>query len=108
MTNSRSKSLLRALIYPVQFDADPVSAIDRVVSQVIERAALNGSIEEFRQAVDAGLESTADLAALIPQPNSEAAIRAYLLAVHDRLHGLPLEQAGTGKTAAFLEEDLTA
>jgi hypothetical protein len=106
MTDSRSKSLLRALIYPVQFDADPLSAIDRVLSQVIETSALDATIEEYRQAVDAGLGSTGSVAELIPQPHSESEIRAYLLAMHDRLHSLPVERRG--KTAALLEEDLTA
>jgi hypothetical protein len=106
MTDSRSKSLLRALIYPVQFDADPLGAIDRVFSQVIKSAALDASVEEYRQAVDAGLESTGSVAELIPQRHSESEIRAYLLAMHDRLHSLPVEQPG--KTAALLEEDLTA
>ena len=106
MTDFRSKSLLRALIYPVQFDADPLSAIDRVLSQVIKTAALDASVEEYRQAVDAGLGSTGSIAELIPQPHSESEIRAYLLAMHDRLHSLPVERQG--KTAALLEEDLTA
>jgi hypothetical protein len=108
MTDSRSKSLLRALIYPVQFDANPVSAIDRVFRQVVERAALNGSVEEYRQAVDAGLGSTASVAELIPQSHSESEIRAYLLAMHDRLYGLRVEHGGERKTAVLLEEDLTA
>ena len=106
MTDSRSKSLLRALIYPVQFDADPLGAIDRVFSQVIKSAALEASVEEYRQAVDAGLESTGRVSELIPQPHSESEIRAYLLAMHDRLQSLPVERRG--KTAALLEEDLTA
>jgi hypothetical protein len=105
MINSRSKSLLRALIYPVQFDADPVSAIDRVIGQVVKNAALNGSVEEYRQAVDAGLESTASVAELIPQPHSEVEIRTYLLAMHDRLHSWPAERR---EEHAQLEEDLTA
>ena len=108
MIDSRSKSLLRALIYPVQFEANPLSAIDRVIRQVIKRAALDASVEDYRQAVDAGLASTASVAELIPQPHSESAIRAYLLAMHDRLHSLPVEHHGEAKTTALLEEDLTA
>jgi hypothetical protein len=106
MIDSRSRTLLRALIYPVQFDADPLGAVDRVLSQVIKSAALDASVEEYRQAVDAGLESTGSVAELIPQPHSESEIRAYLLAMHDRLRSLPVERQG--KTAALLEEDLTA
>jgi hypothetical protein len=39
--------LLRAVIYVVQFEADPTQAIDRVLTQVIEPGALGASASRY-------------------------------------------------------------
>jgi len=67
------KGRLRVLIYPIQFEKNPVDGIDRVMLQISgENPA------EYVAAVDAGLQSDELLSELIPQPHSESVIRAYL------------------------------
>jgi hypothetical protein len=80
-----SAGLLRALIYPVQFERDPVDGIERVLEMVIGARALGASPAEYRAAVREALESDAPLAELIPQPHSEVVIRGYLAEVARRL-----------------------
>jgi hypothetical protein len=77
--------LLRAVIYVVQFEADPTQAIDRVVTQVIDQGALGASRQAYRAALAQALISDDALAALIPQPHSETTIRQYLALLHERL-----------------------
>ena len=77
--------LLRAVIYVVQFDADPTQAIDRVIAQVIEAGALGATREEYRDALALALASDEALATLIPQPHSEAIIRKYAALLSGRL-----------------------
>jgi hypothetical protein len=70
--------LLRAVIYVVQFEADPTQAVDRVIAQVIEAGALGASRQAYRDALAQALASDEPLATLIPQPHSEATIRQYV------------------------------
>jgi hypothetical protein len=77
--------LLRAVIYVVQFDADPTLAIDRVLAQVIEPGLLSSTRQAYRVALAQALASDEALAALIPQPHSEATIRNYLALLAQRL-----------------------
>lgn len=75
----RHAGLLRALVYPVQFDDDPAAdGVDRVADQVVRRGALGGSPAEYRDAILAGLAGDEPLAELIPQDHPEATIRRYL------------------------------
>lgn len=80
----RSAAILRMLIYPIQFEANPLNGIDRVIAQVV---ANNTKIpmRDFMGAIDAGLASNAKLAELIPQSHPEAAIRGFLSALRARL-----------------------
>jgi hypothetical protein len=71
---------LRVLIYPIQFEANPVDGIDRVQKQI---AGENPAT--FVAAIEAGLQSDELLSELIPQPHSETVIRAYLAEVRKRL-----------------------
>ena len=84
MFDDRQRALNRALIYPVQFERDPVEGIDRVLDQIVRGGALGGNAAEYAAAVDAALRSDEPLALLIPQPHSESVIRTYLaeLRVH--------------------------
>jgi hypothetical protein len=52
---------------------------------VVRVRALHASPEQYRAAIDAALGSDEDLATLLPQPHSDAAIRRYLEAVRGRL-----------------------
>ena len=77
--------LLRAVIYVVQFDADPTQAIDRVLTQVIEPKGLGATREAYRAALVQAMASDETLAALVPQPHSETIIRQYLALLYQRL-----------------------
>jgi hypothetical protein len=81
----RAAAILRMLIYPIQFDADPLNGIDHVVTQVVLAEHLKLSLPEFIAAIDAGLASHASLSELIPQSHAEPVIRAFLSAMRMRL-----------------------
>jgi hypothetical protein len=79
------KGLIRGLVYPIQFDRDPIDGVDRVLEQVVRARALNASPEQYAAAVQAALQSDERLSLLIPQPHPESVIRAYLAEVGQRL-----------------------
>ena len=85
MLDKRFKSLLRGLIYPVQFDEKPADGVDRVLEQVVFAKAMNATLSEYLAAVEAGLESDERLSGLIPQKHSEPDIRTYLAEIQKRL-----------------------
>jgi hypothetical protein len=59
------------LIYPIQFEADPLNGIDRVVTQVVFADHSRLPLPDVIAAIDAGLASDAKLSELIPQNHSE-------------------------------------
>jgi hypothetical protein len=87
--DNRFKGLIRGLIYPIQFESDPVNGVDRVLRLVVSGRALNAGPGEYLAAVQAALRSDECLSALIPQPHSEAVIRAYLTEIEKRIERLP-------------------
>lgn len=90
MFSNAHKGLVRGLIYPIQFDPDPVDGVDRVLEVVVGRQAMGATREDFAAAVDAALSSDEPLAPLIPQPHSESVIRAYLTELQRRLADGPM------------------
>lgn len=93
MSDDRWKGLIRALVYPVQFERNPIDGVDRVVGLIAGGRALSGSADEYAVAVDAALRSDEHLAALIPQPHSETLIRAYLAELRKHLPIAPAAAA---------------
>jgi hypothetical protein len=84
----RGAAVLRMLIYPIQFDADPLNGIEHVAAQVFaDHSRL--PLHEVIAAIDAGLTSSAKLSELIPQSHSEVAIRRFLSALRMRLETEP-------------------
>jgi hypothetical protein len=75
---SKTEGMIRALIYPVQFDQKPTDGADRVLEMVVEANRLDRSPEEYLAAIHEALASDASLAELIPQDHSEQVIRDYL------------------------------
>lgn len=75
MIGDKDRQYLMALIYPVQFEMDPGDAIDRVLKTL---SPDRFPPADLASAIRAALASDADLAALIPQPHSDAVLRAYL------------------------------
>ena len=81
----KNAGLIRGLIYPVQFDDDPRTGIDRVMQLVVERRAMDAEPAAYLAAVREALASDDALADLIPQEHSEAVIRTYLEAAADAI-----------------------
>jgi hypothetical protein len=79
------KHYVRALIYPIQFEADPVQGVDHVIKLVVRGGALGGSAAVYLASVRVALASSIRLSALIPQDHSEAEIRRFLAEVERRL-----------------------
>jgi hypothetical protein len=84
-----SAAILRMLIYPIQFDPEPVMGIDRVLKVAVFADHLKLQVPNVIAAIDAGLASDAVLSELIPQGHSEAVIRDFLAAVRSRLESEP-------------------
>jgi hypothetical protein len=85
--------VLRMMIYPIQFDPEPVKGIDRVLKMVVFADHSKLRVPDVIAAIDAGLASDAVLSELIPQSHSERVIRGYLSAVRARLDSeLPVER----------------
>ena len=84
----QTQIIIRVLIYPIQFDANPVDGIDRVIKQVVLPRLAGEPPTGYLAAITAALGSSEPLAALIPQGHSEAVIRHYLSAMRMRLETL--------------------
>lgn len=80
---------IRALLYPVQFERDPLDGIDRVMELVVRRRALGLAPADYLALVRAALASEAELASLLPQPHPEPVVRHYLREVERRLAAEP-------------------
>ncbi len=79
MLDDRTKALLRAVLYPVQFEERPEAGIDRVIRQVVARQALHATPDDYLKAISVALESRDEkLAAIVPHSFSENVVRAYL------------------------------
>jgi hypothetical protein len=81
----RSASLIRALMYPVQFDANPLDAVDCVMEVVVAPGALDATPAEYRAGIREALGGADRLSTLLPQDHSEEVIRAYLAEVAHRI-----------------------
>jgi hypothetical protein len=93
MPDDLQRGLLRGLIYPIQFDQDPITGVNRVLEQVVRSRAMNAGAADYLAAVQAGLRSEEKLSELIPQGHTESVIRAYLAAIEKRLENEPTVQA---------------
>jgi hypothetical protein len=81
------------LIYPIQFDHDPMVNVDRILALVADprRNATSNTLHDYLPAIRAGLASSEPLSELIPQSHSEAVIRSYLQALEQRISSSKLE-----------------
>jgi alkanesulfonate monooxygenase SsuD/methylene tetrahydromethanopterin reductase-like flavin-dependent oxidoreductase (luciferase family) len=87
--DARMNGFISALLYPIQFERDPVDGLDRVLEMVVRARALDGSPEQYAAAIDAALRSDEQLSRLIPQPHPEPVIRTYLAALRARVERGP-------------------
>lgn len=79
------RPLIRALIYPVQFDPRPEEEVGRVLAVVVDRRALGGERADYLAATRDALNSSEELSRLIPQDHPEEVVRRYLKAVQRAL-----------------------
>lgn len=82
---SDHRGIVAALLYVVQFERDPVAAVEHALEQTVERGALGAGPDRYLAAVRAALASDDNLADVIPQRHPEATVRAFLRAVEARL-----------------------
>jgi hypothetical protein len=85
MFDNNQRGLLRRLIYPFQFDENPIDGVDRVLKYVVHSQDTNISPSEYLAAIQAGLQSDERLSDLIPQKHTESSIRTYLAEMQRRL-----------------------
>jgi hypothetical protein len=78
MLDDRTKALIRALLYPVQFEKSPEQGIERVMNLVVARNALQAAASDYVDAINSALDSDETLSTLIPQSHDEETIRSYL------------------------------
>jgi hypothetical protein len=73
------------LIYPIQFEANPLDAVDRVVNQIIPDAGIQAPPGEYVVAISSALQHADEVVALLPLRASKAAVCDYLREVQRRL-----------------------
>lgn len=85
--SERHVGLMRALMYPVQLQRDPLECVDEVLARVVYRDAIASisSLDEYRAALDHALACNVPLATLVPEYHPEPIVRRYLAEVRRRL-----------------------
>lgn len=76
---------MRALIREVERERDPLEVLDRVLARVVHAHALDGSVTEYREALDRALASNIALARLGPEYHPEPVVRRFLSEVRRRI-----------------------
>jgi hypothetical protein len=79
---------MRALIYVVERERDPLENVDRVLSDVVFTQTLDGTPTEYRAALDRALESNVALARLGPEYHPEPIVRRFLSEIRRRLSNI--------------------
>jgi hypothetical protein len=79
---------IRALIYGVQFESNPLDGLDRVLRQVVQAGALSATPNQYLQSIRKALASKTQLAELIPQGHSEETIRLFLRELEQRIQAI--------------------
>jgi hypothetical protein len=74
-----------SVVYAVQFDRQPVDAVDRLLELIVATDVLAGTPEDHLAAIRAALAGTVRLAELVPQPHPEGALRKLLRVLEGRL-----------------------
>jgi hypothetical protein len=87
--DDRSKSLIRALLYPVQFEKEPEAGVRRVFERVVAARALGASPDEYLHAIRLALESGDKLSQLLPQAQREQTVRKYLATMQETIAHAP-------------------
>jgi hypothetical protein len=83
--------LIRACLYVVMFEGDPLQSVDRVVQMIRNGSLLEKTPEEYVRAIQEALDSDAALSRLVGDAEvfleSETVWRSYLAELARRLAG---------------------
>ena len=60
------EELIRVLIYPIQFNKNPINNIDGLLKMYCASAGVNASPRDYAAAINSALRSAATLSKLIP------------------------------------------
>ena len=85
MLDDKSRSRIRMLIYPIQFEKDPCDGLERVFKTVLAPSSIKVPLSEYANSIKVALESSEQLSALIAKNHSEPAIRRYLVKLLQRI-----------------------
>jgi hypothetical protein len=81
---------IRAMLYGVQFEKDPLNGIDRIMRRVVYGGALGCTPQQYLEAIETALASNVMLSELLPQDHPEATVRAFLSEIRNRLTQSPV------------------
>ncbi|MEO8698904.1 MAG: hypothetical protein ABI867_02640 [Kofleriaceae bacterium] len=76
---------MRALIYLVERERDPLENVDRVLADVVFTQTEGGTPTEYCEALDRALASNVALARLGPEYHPEPIVRRFLSEIRRRL-----------------------
>jgi hypothetical protein len=79
---------IRALIYGVQFERNPLDGVDWVLRQVVQAGALSATPDQYLSSIRKALAGETLPADLIPQGHSEETIRRYLRELEHRIQAI--------------------
>jgi hypothetical protein len=79
---------IRAVLYGVQFEKNPLNGIDHVIQQVVLSGALHSTPKQYLESIRSALASHASLAELLPQPHPEETVRRYLAELERRIQAI--------------------
>ena len=87
MIDKQTKTLIRALLYPILFSAGPEqSDAERAIAFVIDRRAMQRSEEQYSDAIRRALaDSEEDLSPLADKRHTDATLRRFLNLVLETL-----------------------
>ena len=83
--SDETRARICALIYPIQFEVNPLNGVDRVIEVVVHARVLDATRQEYIGSIAEALASDIQLSNLIPQNHSEKVIRGFLLELKNRL-----------------------
>jgi hypothetical protein len=89
MFDEDKQALVRAVIYPIQFEKEPVDSVDHIFELLNNDQLPQASIGEYADAINSALESDKELSALVPQGHNEEVIRSYLAQLQLAFQSVP-------------------
>ena len=79
---------IRALTYPILFEAKPVDGLERALTSVVDKGK-SGSRQDFLSAIDQALASKDDLAKMFSEDHTDAVIREFLVEAAKAIRARP-------------------